>query len=89
MTASTVKSIEKMTNNRGQSLNQKNKSSNQIPKEKNINNIDAIIAENIMELNSRWHCKEHNRSCYVDSTRHISLTTNHLSTWARSIVSYY
>ncbi|GES88795.1 hypothetical protein GLOIN_2v1772564 [Rhizophagus clarus] len=66
-------------------INKKNKSSNQIPKKKNIDSTDAIIAQNIMELHSRWHCKEHDRSCYVDSTRHISLTTNHLSTWARSI----
>jgi hypothetical protein len=68
-------------------LNKKNSSSNQIPKEKNVNNIDAIIAKNIMELNSKWYCKEHNRSCYIDLTRHINLTTNHLSTWGRCIVS--
>ena len=65
----------------------KKTSSNQIPKEKNINDSDAIIAQTIMELHSKWYCKEHDRSCYIDSTRHISLTTNHLSTWARSIVS--
>ncbi|CAB4425909.1 unnamed protein product [Rhizophagus irregularis] len=67
-------------------INKKNKSSNQIPKEKNINNTDAIVAQNIMELSSKWYCKEHDRSCYVDLTRHISLTTNHLSTWSRCIM---
>ncbi|PKK61668.1 hypothetical protein RhiirC2_791470, partial [Rhizophagus irregularis] len=73
-------SIEKPDNKRN-----KKSASNQVPKEKNVNDIDAIIAQNIMELHSKWHCKEHERSCYIDSTRHISLTTNHLSTWARSI----
>ena len=87
MATSTENQMEKTTNNKGQSSNQKNQSSNQIPKERNVSDTDTIIAENIMELHSRWYCKEHDRSCYVDSTRHISLMTNHLSTWARSIVS--
>ncbi|CAB4381739.1 unnamed protein product [Rhizophagus irregularis] len=73
-------SIEKPDNKRN-----KKSASNQVPKEKNVNDIDAIIAQNIMELHSIWHCKEHERSCYIDSTRHISLTTNLLSTLARSI----
>ncbi|CAB4401309.1 unnamed protein product [Rhizophagus irregularis] len=73
--------VEK-TNKRNKSVPS---STNQIPKKKNIDNADAIIAQNIMELHSKWYCKEHDRSCYVDLTRHIPLTTNHLSTWARSI----
>ena len=56
------------------------KTSNQIPKEKNINETDAEIANNVIELHAKWHCNEHQRSCYIDSTRHITLTTNHLST---------
>ncbi|PKK57167.1 hypothetical protein RhiirC2_798557 [Rhizophagus irregularis] len=59
--------------------------SNQIPKEKSLNEADAQIAKTVMELHSRWYCNEHDRSCYVDLTRHITLTTNHLSTWAKSI----
>jgi len=65
----------------------KKKVLNQIPKERNINEEDAEIAKTVMELYSKWYCNEHERSCYVDLTRHILLTTNHLSTWARSIVS--
>jgi hypothetical protein len=65
----------------------KKTSSNQIPKERNINEADAEVAKIVMELHSKWYCVEHNRSCYVDLTRHITLTTNHLSTWAKSIVS--
>ncbi len=65
----------------------KKKSSNQISKEKNINEADAEIAKTVMELHSKWYCNKHERSCYTDSIRHITLTTNHLSTWARSIVS--
>ncbi|CAB4401622.1 unnamed protein product [Rhizophagus irregularis] len=49
-------------------INKKNKSSNQILKEKNINNTNAIVAQNIMELSSKWYCKEHNRSCYMHNT---------------------
>ena len=60
---------------------------NQIPKERNINEEDAEIAKTVMELYSKWYCSEHKRSCYIDLTRHIVLITNHLSTWARSIVS--
>ncbi|CAB4483504.1 unnamed protein product [Rhizophagus irregularis] len=59
--------------------------SNQIPKENSLNEADAQIAKTVMELHSRWYCNEHDRSCYVDLTRHITLTTNHLSTWAKSI----
>jgi hypothetical protein len=59
---------------------------NQIPKEKNINERDAEIAEIVIELHAKWHCDEYQRSCYTDSTRHITFTTNHLSAWARSIV---
>ncbi|PKK55656.1 hypothetical protein RhiirC2_801831, partial [Rhizophagus irregularis] len=65
--------VEK-TNKRNKSVPS---STNQIPKKKNIDNADAIIAQNIMELHSKWYCKEHDRSCYVDLTRHIPLTTNH------------
>lgn len=64
----------------------KKASHNQIPKEKNINECDAEIAEIVIKLHAKWHCDEHQRSCYTDSTRHITLTTNHLSAWARSIV---
>ncbi|PKY19940.1 hypothetical protein RhiirB3_433119 [Rhizophagus irregularis] len=50
--------------------------------EKSVNETDAQIAKIVMELHSRWYCIEHDRSCYVDLTRHITLTTNHLSIWA-------
>ncbi|RGB23340.1 hypothetical protein C1646_779117 [Rhizophagus diaphanus] len=79
-----------LTNNKDWEIflkeNERIVSQKKILKEKNINDTDAIIAQNIMELNSKWYCKEHDRSCYVDLTRHISLTTNHLSTWSRCIL---
>ena len=42
--------------------NKKNKgkaSSNQVPKEKNINEDDAEIAKTVMELHSKWYYSEH------------------------------
>lgn len=76
----------KKKNKRAYDDKRKKTSSNQIPKERNINENDAEIANIVIELHAKWHCNEHQRSCYTDSFRHINLTTNHLSTWARSIV---
>ncbi|CAB4437861.1 unnamed protein product [Rhizophagus irregularis] len=81
----TGKKKKKSTSDDRNKRNKEKTSLNQIPKEKNINEEDAEIAKNVMELHSKWYCNEHERSCYVDLTRHIILTTNHLSTWARSI----
>ena len=76
----------KKKNKKAYNDKRKKASLNQIPKEKNINEGDAEIASIVIELHAKWHCNEHQRSCYIDLTRHITLTTNHLSTWARSIV---
>ena len=74
------KKKKKSTSDDRNKRNKEKTSLNQIPKEKNINEEDAEIAKNVMELHSKWYCNEHERSCYVDLTRHIILTTNHLST---------
>jgi len=79
------KEKKKMVHDEKNKKNKEKTSLNQIPKEKNINEEDAEIAKTVMELHSKWYCSEHERSCYTDLTRHIILTTNHLSTWARSI----
>jgi hypothetical protein len=65
----------------------KRKKASSIPKEKNINENDTEIVNIVIELHAKWHCNEHQRSCYIDLTRYITLTTNHLSTRAKSIVS--
>ena len=68
----------------------KKKVTNNIPKETDLNEEEALIGSYVMQLNDKYECSVKNhKHCYIQGDRHLSLSNFAISIWAREIVSYF